>query len=165
MHAMGWRIRRAVTLVAAGGAVLSGIGAAPAAASTFVPFSNHVRNCDFVKALFLDGMGTGSGSGWADISADGSDVRAQVHLQSARPDTDYQVRLVQLPRASAATCSPGDPGVSGGVLHTDATGTATITVSGPAIADAAEAWVSVEGPPAPGRIRGDVYSSDFLAKL
>ncbi|MUL82595.1 MULTISPECIES: hypothetical protein [unclassified Mycolicibacterium] len=162
---MDGRTRRAVTLMATGGVMLSGIGAAPAAASTFVPFSNQIRNCDFVAALFLGGMGSGSGSGWADISADGSDVRAQVRLQSARPDTDYQVRLVQLPRSAAATCNPGDPGVSGGVLHTDAGGTATITVSGPSIAGATAAWVVVEGPPAPGRIRGDVYSSDFLAKL
>ncbi|WP_286174565.1 hypothetical protein [Mycobacterium sp. DL99] len=162
---MDWRTRRVVTLAAAGGVVLSGIGAPPASASSFSPFSNQIRNCDFVAALFLDGMGSGSGSGWADVSRDGSNVSAQVHMQSARPDTDYQVRLIQLPRASVATCNPGDPGVSGGVLHTDAGGTATINVSGPSMDKANAAWVVVEGPPAPGRSRGDVYTSDFLAKF
>ncbi len=165
MHAMGWHSIRAVTLVATAGAVLSGVLAAPAAASTLVPFSNHIRGCDFAKGLFLDGMGSGTGTGWADFTADGSEVRAQVHLQSATPDTDYRVRLIQQPRSGAATCNPGDPGVSGAVLHTDASGTATITVSGPAMKGATEAWVAVEGPPAPGRIRSDVYSSDYPAKL
>ncbi|WP_454787770.1 hypothetical protein [Mycolicibacterium lutetiense] len=154
-----------MTLVAAGGVVLGGIGAAPAGATTMVPLSNSIRGCDFTKALFLGGMGSGSGSGRASIGADGSHVGAEVSLQSARADTDYQVRLIQLPRPSVATCNVGDPGVAGAVLHTDASGTATVTVAGPLSPDATEAWVVVEGPPAPGRIRGDVYTSDFLAKL
>ncbi|KHO24647.1 hypothetical protein QQ25_02405 [Mycolicibacterium setense] len=162
---MGWRIRSVMTLAAVGGVVLGGIGAAPAGASSFSPFSNQIRNCDHVAALFLDGMGSGSGSGWADVSADGSNLRAQVHLQSARPDSGYHVRLIQLPRSSAAPCNVGDPGVSGGVLHTDVSGTGTITVSGPTMENANAAWVVVEGPPPPGRIRGDVYTSDFLAKF
>ncbi|WP_036474790.1 hypothetical protein [Mycobacterium sp. URHD0025] len=163
---MGWRIRSVVTLAAAGGLALGGIGASPAAAaSQFSPFSNQIRNCDHVKALFLDGMGSGAGSGWADVSTGGSNLSAQVHLQSAWPDSDYHVRLIQLPRSSAAPCNVGDPGVSGGVLHTDVSGTATITVSGPTMENANAAWVIVEGPPPPGRIRGDVYTSDFLAKF
>ncbi|OLP03722.1 hypothetical protein BVU76_04135 [Mycolicibacterium porcinum] len=162
---MGWRIRSVVTLVAVGGMAVSGIGAAPASASEFSPFSNQIRQCDFVPAQFLDGMGSGSGSGWTDVSTDGSDVRAQVHLQSAQPDTEYRIRLIQLPRSAAATCSPGAPGVVSGVLHTDVSGTATVTVSGPVMANATEAWVVAEGPPPPGRIRGEVYTSDFRAKL
>ncbi|MGV0810972.1 hypothetical protein ABQF34_03335 [Mycolicibacterium boenickei] len=154
-----------MTLVATGGVVLSGVGAAPAAASTFVPLSIQIRNCDFVAPLFLDGVGSGPGSGWADIGSDGSEVRAQVHIQTARPHSPYRVRLIQLPRSGAATCNPGDPGVSSGVLHTDASGTATVTVSGPPLADVTGAYVVVEGPPPPGRIRGDVYSSDFLVKI
>lgn len=162
---MGWRIRSVMTLAAAGGVVLGGIGAAPAGASSFSPFSNQIRNCDHVTALFLDGMGSGSGSGWTDVSTDGSNLRAKVHLQSARPGTVYQARLIQLPRPSAAPCNQGDPGVSAGVLHTDVTGTATIDVSGPIVENATAAWVVVEGPPPPGRIRGEVYTSDFLAKF
>ncbi len=164
MRAMGWRTRHAVTLAAAG-VVLSGIGASPASAATMVPLSNYIRNCDFEQGLFLDGMGSGSGNGFAQIGSDGSQVSAQVTMQSARPDTDYRVRLIQMPRSAAATCSAGDPGVSNGILHTDASGTATITVSGPSVDGANAAWVVVEGPPAPGRIRSDVYSSDFLAKI
>lgn len=162
---MGWRMRSVVTLVAGSAVALSGIGAAPAAATTMVPLSNSIRGCDFTKALFLGGMGSGTGSGRASIGADGSHVGAEVSLQSATPDTDYQVRLIQLPRPSVATCNAGDPGVSGAVLHTDASGTATVTVAGPLTQDATQAWVVVEGPPAPGRIRSDVYSSDYPVKL
>ncbi len=165
MRAMVWRTKHTVTLAATGTVALSGLGVAPAAASTFVPLSIQIRNCDFVAPLFLDGVGSGPGSGWADIGSDGSEVRAQVHMQTAWPGAAYRVRLIQMPRSGAATCNPGDPGVSSGVLHTDASGTATVTVSGPALADATEAYVVVEGPPPPGRIRGDVYSSDFLAKI
>ncbi|MGV0740577.1 hypothetical protein [Mycobacterium sp. DBP42] len=162
---MDWRTRRAVTLAAAGGVVLGGVGSPPASATTMVPLSNHIRNCDFAEGLFLDGMGSGSGGGFAQIGSDGSHVSAQVTMQSASPDADYRVRLIQMPRSAAATCSAGDPGVSNGVLHTDASGTATITVSGPVADGATQAWVVVEGPPAPGRIRGAVYSSDFLANI
>ncbi len=162
---MGWRMRSVVTLVATGGVVLGGLGAAPAGATTMVPLSNSIRGCDFTKALFLGGMGSGSGSGRASIGADGSHVGAEVSLQSARADTDYQVRLIQLPRPSHATCNAGDPGVSGAVLHTDASGTATVTVAGPLAQDATQAWVVVEGPPAPGRIRSDVYTSDYPVNL
>ncbi|WP_235732688.1 hypothetical protein [Mycolicibacterium septicum] len=154
-------MRSVVTLVATGGVVLGGIGAAPAGATTMVPLSNSIRGCDFTKALFLGGMGSGTGSGRASIGADGSHVGAEVSLQSATPDTDYRVRLIQLPRPSHATCNAGDPGVSGAVLHTDASGTATVTVAGPLAQDATQAWVVVEGPPAPGRIRSDVYTSDY----
>ncbi|WP_280832567.1 hypothetical protein [Mycolicibacterium frederiksbergense] len=152
-------------MVAAVGVVLSGVGAAPAAASTVVPLSNQIRACDFVKHLFVGGMGAGGGSGLADIGTQGSEVRAVVSLQSARPDTDYQVRLIQLPRSSAATCHPGDPGVAGAVLHTDASGTAAVTVTDALNSGATAAWVIVEGPPPPGQIRGEVYTSDFPAKL
>ncbi len=162
---MGWRMRSVVTLAAAGGLVLSGVGAAPAGAATTVPLSNSIRGCDFTKALFLGGMGSGSGSGRASIGADGSHVGAEVSLQSATPDTDYRVRLIQLPRPSVATCNVGDSGVAGATLHTDASGTATVTVAGQLAADATQAWVVVEGPPPPGRIRGDVYSSDFPVNI
>ncbi|WP_236735364.1 hypothetical protein [Mycolicibacterium peregrinum] len=158
-------MRSVVTLVAAGGVMLSGIGAVPASATTMVPLSNHIRGCDFQKGLFLDGMGSGSGGGFAHIGSDGAQVSAQVTMQSATPDTEYRVRLIQLPRASVAMCNPGDPGVSATVLHTDASGSATVTVSGPAMDGATQAWVSVEGPPPPGRIRGDVYSSDFPVNI
>ncbi len=162
---MGWRIRSVVTVVAAGGLVLSGVGVAPAGATTLVPLSNSIRGCDFTKALFLGGMGSGSGSGRASIGADGSYVGAEVSLQSATPDTDYRVRLIQLPRSSVATCNVGDPGVAGAVLHTDASGTASVTVGGPRAQGATQAWVVVEGPPPPGRIRGDVYTSDYAVNV
>ncbi|OFB37186.1 hypothetical protein BA059_20560, partial [Mycolicibacterium sp. (ex Dasyatis americana)] len=142
-----------------------GVGSPPASATTMVPLSNSIRGCDFTKALFLGGMGSGTGSGHASIGADGSHVGAEVMLQSATPYTDYRVRLIQLPRPSVATCNAGDPGVAGAVLHTDASGTATVTVAGPLSSDATQAWVVVEGPPAPGRIRGDVYTSDYPVNL
>lgn len=154
-----------MTLVTTGLVVCSGAAAPAASASTAVPLSNHIRQCDFAKGQFLDGQGSGSGSGMAEISSDGTSVRAQVTLQSASPGTAYRVRLIQVPRSSAGTCSAGDPGVTDGLLHTDASGTSSITLSGPVMDGATGAWVAVEGPPAPGRLRSDVYSSDFVAKI
>lgn len=164
------RKHAATATVLATGALLSGIGAQTAAADstgmTMSPLQNVIRQCDFVLENFLVGYGTGTGSGSAEIGApDAGTVRADVRLQTAHPNTVYQVRLIQTPRPSVATCRPGDPGVVSGVMNTDVAGTGFITVSGPRRQGATGAWVVVEGPPEPGKVRGDVYSTTMLVGI
>ncbi|MGV0743974.1 hypothetical protein [Mycolicibacterium sp. XJ870] len=151
-------------------AMLSGFGAGTATADspgmTTAPLQNLIRQCDFVVEQFLVGHGTGTGSGSVDIGTpDPGTVRADVHLQTAHRNTAYQVRLIQLPRSAAAHCNAGAPGVATAVMHTDAAGTGSTTVTGPVRPGATDAFVVVEGPPAPGKVRGDVYSTTVLVKI
>ncbi|MDV3126089.1 hypothetical protein M1247_14265 [Mycobacterium sp. 21AC1] len=144
-------------------------GAAVAAAdseTTMVPLQNKIRACDFVPAQFLDGFGTGYGSAVAHIGTPASGtVSADVQIQTSQPDTAYQVRLIQLPRPASSTCGAGDPGIATGVLHTDGAGNGSTTVSGPKSSGATAAWVVIEGPPVPGKTDGEVYSTDYPARL
>jgi hypothetical protein len=129
---------------------------------TMVPLQNVIRQCDAVPEQYLMGHGAGTGSGTADIgSVDGATVRADVHLQTAHPNTAYRVRLIQLPRSPVAPCDPGNPGVATATMFTDFAGTGSTTVTGPRQEGAVQAWVVVEGPPVPGRVRGDVYSTEI----
>ncbi|MHC9295325.1 hypothetical protein ACRCUN_22915 [Mycobacterium sp. LTG2003] len=164
------RKRAASAPVVAIAAMLCGIGAPAAAADstgmTMTPLQNVIRQCDFVLENFLLGYGTGTGSGEAEIGApEAGSVRADVRLQTAHPNTVYRVRLIQTPRASVATCRPGDPGVAAGVMNTDVAGTGFVTISGPRQEGSTGAWVVVEGPPAPGKVRGDVYSTTMLVDI
>lgn len=168
---MGWRGSCAATTapVVAAVAMLSGIGTGAAAADsglTMVPLQNQIRRCDFDMAEHLTGYGPGTGSGFADIgAADSGSVRAVVHLQTAAPDTVYQVRLIQLPRVSYAACGAGDPGVATGVMTTDAVGTASTTVMGPRMQGAAGAYVVVEGPHGLSSLIPETYSTTFIAGI
>ena len=162
---MGWRGICAATVAAV--AMLNGIGTGAATAEsglTMVPLQNQIRRCDFDVAEHLTGYGNGTASGFADIgAADSGSVRAEVHIQTALPDTGYQVRMIQSPRVSYATCNAGDPGVAIGVMHADAVGTASTTVTGPRMPGATGAWVVVEGPHGPTSLVPETYSSTFVA--
>jgi hypothetical protein len=152
-------------------AVGSVVGAGPAAAdglaasgATFVPLSSIFRNCDFVRPHWVSATGFGSAS--ALIGATGANqVSAQVNLAIAEPNTRYTVRLIQVPRAGYRTCAAGDPGVAFGDLFTDGNGTGSATVEGPRLQDATGAWVSVDGPPKPGKVIGEFYTSDVIVSL
>ena len=81
------------------------------------------------------------------------------------PNTRYTARLIQVPRASARTCTAGDPGVAVGELFTDGSGTGSTRLQGPLMEGATGAWVSIDGPPKPGRVIGEFYTSEILAAL
>ena len=161
--------------LASGAALLivaaSVVGAGPAGAdapatsgATSVPLSSLFRNCDFVRTPWVAATGTGSGS--ALIGAGGANqVNAHVNLATAEPNTRYTVRLIQVPRAAERTCTAGDPGVTVGDLFTDGNGTGTATVQGPRLQEATGVWVSVDGPPKPGRVIGEFYTSEVLVSL
>jgi hypothetical protein len=152
-------------------AATSVVGAAPAAAdgatmsgTTSVPMSSLFRNCDFVRPHWVSATGFGSAS--ALIGTTGANqVSAQVNLAIAEPNTRYTVRLIQVPRAGSRMCTAGDPGVAFGDLFTDGNGTGTATVQGPRLQDATGAWVSIDGPPKPGKVIGEFYTSEVIAPL
>lgn len=147
------------------------VGAAPAAAdepvksgATSVPLSSLFRNCNFVQPHWMSATGTGSGSALIGM-AGANQVSAHVNLGVAAPNTRYTVRLIQVPRAGDRTCAAGDPGVAVGELFTDRNGTGTATVQGPRLQGATGAWVAIDGPPPPGRVIGEFYTSEIVASL
>ena len=81
------------------------------------------------------------------------------------PNTAYQVRLIQGPRPGSQMCNPGAPGVASAVLNTVGNGVGRVTLRDALQSGATNAWVFVEGPPKPGQIRGDFYTSDILTSL
>ncbi len=155
----------AAALVAAGAAVVPPAAGADAsgAGATLTPLSGTYRLCDFTEARFVAAIG--NGSGFALIDSDGGAVNAEVQLGVAQPGTAYTVRLIQAPRPASRPCLPGDPGVNTAVLHTDANGTGTVTVHGGREPGATGAWVFITGPPPPGSVHGEYYTSDLIAAL
>lgn len=158
----------AVAVVLTSGATITGVGTAVADApttsgATLVSLSSLFRNCNHDQTHHVSASGTGSGS--ALVGAGAGQVSAQVNLQTARPDTRYTVRLIQVPRPADQTCTVGDPGVAVGDLFTDGNGTASTTVQGPRVQGATGAWISVDGPPPPGRVIGEFYTSEIAAPL
>jgi hypothetical protein len=152
-------------------AAASVVGAGPAAAdglatsgATTVPLSSLFRNCDFVRPHWVSATGYGSGTALVGVTG-GNQVSAQVNFAIGQPNTRYTVRLIQVPRAGYRTCTAGDPGVAVGDLFTDGNGTGTATVQGPRLQDATGAWVSIDGPPKPGKVIGEFYTSEVIASL
>jgi hypothetical protein len=152
-------------------AATSLVGAGPAAAdgtatsgASSVPLSSLFRNCDFVRPHWVSATGYGSGSALIGMTG-ANQVSAQVNFAIGQPNTRYTVRLIQVPRAGYRTCTAGDPGVAFGDLFTDGNGTGTATVQGPRVQDATGAWVSIDGPPKPGKVIGEFYTSEFIASL
>lgn len=129
-----------------------------------VPLIMQFRSCDFTKLNYV--APTGHGSGQAVIGTDGPNaVTANVQLAIGKPNTPYSVRLIQVPRAGSAPCNAGDAGVASAVLNTDSNGTGAVTVHDAVRPGATGAWVFVEGPPDPGRVRGEYYTSEVVAPL
>ncbi|HYZ66425.1 MAG TPA: hypothetical protein VE666_01235, partial [Mycobacterium sp.] len=58
-------------------------------------------------------------------------------------------------------CFEGDPGVAVAELFTDGNGTGSTTVQGPLASGATGAWVSVDGPPPPGQVIGEFYTTEL----
>ena len=142
----------------------TGSAAAEAANGEMVPLSSIFRACDFSTARFVSAMGNGSGQVFIGTGGT-STVTADVHFAIGKPNTPYNVRLIQVPRPASQPCNGGDPGVATGVLNTDGNGTGAVTVKDSVGSDATGAWVFVEGPPDPGEIRGEFYTSEIITSL
>ena len=144
--------------------VSTGTAAADAANGEMVPVGSIFRACDFTKVQYVSA--SGSGSGQASIGTGGSNaVTADVRLAIGKPNTPYNVRLIQGPRPGTQTCDAGAPGVASAVLNTDGNGTGAVTLHDAVRAGATNAWVFIEGPPDPGEIRGEFYTSEIPTSL
>ena len=141
----------------------SGTASAESANGGLVPLVAHFRSCDFTKLNYVSANGFGSGT--STITGNGTNVTAEVFLSIGKPNTPYQVRLIQGPRPGTQKCNAGDPGVASAVLNTDGNGTGTLTLSGARQSGATNAWVFLDGPPEPGQIRGEFYASELLTSL
>ncbi|MBI5736373.1 MAG: hypothetical protein HY997_10950 [Mycolicibacterium neoaurum] len=86
-------------------------------------------------------------------------VALDVQLQTALPDTDYYVKVFQMPRGSA------DCAVAPVRVRTDGAGAAYVTITTPIDADTTGVWASVERPSAFSQQPAEVYTSDFIAKV
>jgi hypothetical protein len=145
-----------------------GFGAGSAAAEVdnggTTPVRATYRACDFGVAHYVDASGFGSGQVTIGTGGSGT-VTADVFLMIGKPNTPYQVRLIQGPRPGAQRCNAGDPGVASAVLNTDGSGTGSVTLRDAVASGATNAWVFIEGPPDPGEIRGEFYTSEVLTSL
>jgi hypothetical protein len=166
MNASKYRARAIALLVGAANVVAINTAGTAAASNgpTLVPFLSVFRNCSFQQTYWVSATGS-PGSGDALIGAGSDGATADVRLATAEPNTRYTVRLIQVPRASERTCTAGDPGVAVGELFTDGSGTGSARVQGALMQGATGAWVSVDGPPKPGKVIGEFYTSELLAPL
>ena len=160
--------RFATVVMAAVGFAGVGLGTGTASAESAnggtVPLGSTYRSCDFTKMGYVGTLATGSGQ--ATIGTGGSNtVTADVYLMIGTPNTPYQVRLIQGPRPGSQKCVAGDPGVASAVLNTDGNGVGSLTLHAPLNSGATNAWVFIEGPPEPGQIRGEFYTSDMITSL
>lgn len=128
-----------------------------------MPFSEKLRRCDFSQVKYVGGSGYGRPS--AALRVQGGEVIADVEFFTGLPNTPYDLRLIQLPRSSAAGCAAGAPGVSATTLFTDGVGTAHATVRGPLMPGATGAWLSLTRPGTYSQKPDEFYSTDLIANL
>jgi hypothetical protein len=150
-----------LTILAAAGAT-----AAPAGASegTPVPLRSVLRACDFSPIQWYSAQSDGSAT--SAIRAGGGTVTAEVHLsEPGSPNTHFDVRLIQAPRASNSPCGAGGPGVAVGGLDTDGAGQATTTLQDSIPSGTTGAWVFIQRPNPYSQGPAEFYTSDFIASV
>jgi hypothetical protein len=163
--------KRFITVVVAVLAVLgmsTGTAVAETANGGMVPLISTLRACDFGVKHFVGTNATGSGQ--ATIGTGGTNtVTANITFAIGRPNTAYNVRLIQGPRPGTQTCNAGDPGVAWAVLNTDGNGTGAVSLHDTVRQGATNAWVFIEGPTDygsdVGEIRGEYYTSQNPVSL
>jgi hypothetical protein len=77
----------------------------------------------------------------------------------------YDVRIIEMPRSSAATCNAGDPGVIAGVLMTDPAGAGSLTLHSTVASGATGAWMFISRPDEFSQTPDEFYTSDFVVPL
>jgi hypothetical protein len=158
----------AATVVAMSAALTVGVGTASAGppgtgGATIVSFAQTLRRCDFSDDMHTGPAGVGNPT--ALVHGTGSDEIADVQIVRAQPDTAYDVRLIQEPRPSSASCNAGDPGVADAVLQTDDGGAGAVTVRGPISSGATGVWMFISRPGELSQTPAEFYTSDFVASL
>jgi hypothetical protein len=167
---MGGAMKRQRVLNAVAAAVVAmpavltvGVGTAGAQGATFVAFTQTYRRCDFSTKTHIGPTANGRPS--AVLHTTGSEVIADVQINTVLPNTPYYVRIIQMPRSSATNCYPGDPGVSESVLVTDDIGAGSVTVRGPIAPGATGAWIFIHRPGEFSQTPDEFYTSDFIVPI
>ena len=138
-------------------------GVAAGAGGTVLPFSQILRRCDFSETDYNGPTGYASPMG--NLRSDGSTLTADVRITGAIPNTHYDVRLIQVPRSSAAHCWGADPGVAQSSLNTDRGGAASTTLQDSLESWATGAWVFISRPDRFSQNPAEFYTTDFIAKI
>jgi len=159
----------AATVVAMSAALTVGVETASAGppagtgGATFVAFAQTLRQCDFSSGMHTGP--TGNGNPTALVHSTGSEVVADLQIVRAEPDTPYDVRLIQMPRASFPSCNAGDPGVAGAVLQTDDGGAGGVTIRSAISPGATGVWMFISRPGELSQTPAEFYTSDFVVPL
>jgi hypothetical protein len=127
-----------------------------------VAMATVLKRCDFSTNTYVPASGTGRAIAYI-RTQDSATVLAQVDLATARPNTTYQVILIQFPRSAAAACDGTSPGAVSGLLQTDALGAGRIVLGDRIVGDATGAWVMIQRPDEYSQIPAEFYTSDFVA--
>ncbi|BBZ26220.1 hypothetical protein MMAD_05150 [Mycolicibacterium madagascariense] len=128
-----------------------------------MPLSGKWRACDFTDLKWVPNPGYARPVAHVGTDTAGN-VMATVDIATARPNTRYDVRIVQTPRPSSG-CAAGAPGVVSGGLQTDAAGGGSTTVVGPVATGATGAWVIVDLPSGSSQTPTEFYTSEFIAAI
>ena len=136
--------------------------ATPPAGST-MPLSAKLRACDFSQLSWVDAVGDARPVAHVGTTGQGA-ITAQVDIATAQPNTHYDVRVIQMPRASIG-CAPGDPGVIVGGLTTDGVGAGSTSLQGPVASGKTGAWVIVSRPAPNSLTPAEFYTSEFVAAI
>ena len=136
----------------------AGVATAAPAGSAVMPMTSIVRACDFSVAEHTWRTGYARAVAYVHPPAAGS-VTIEVQLLTAVPNTDYYVKVFQMPRGSA------DCGVAPVRVRTDGAGAASVTVTTPIDSGTTGVWASVERPSPFSQQPAEIYTSDFIAKV
>jgi len=138
-------------------------GASGGGGGTIMAFSQISRICDFSEINYRGPWGVGRPT--AVLRSDGSTVSADIQIATVLPNFPYDVRLIQVPRPSSATCWGGDPGVALATLHTDGAGAGAVTVRGAIEPGATGVWIWISRPDPFSQDPGEFYTTDFVAPI
>jgi hypothetical protein len=138
-------------------------GVASGAGGTVLPFSQIMRRCDFSETDYNGPSGMGRPLGT--LRSDGSTLTADVQIATAKPNMHYDIRMIQVPRSSAAYCWGADPGVAQGSLNTDGVGAASVTLQDTIEPGATGAFVFISRPDQFSQVPAEFYTTDLIAPI
>ena len=155
--------------IAVGPAVLMAVSTATAMAippgvdPSLVPFSPLLRRCDYSVRQYV----SAAGDGWptAHIRTESNEVVGDVELAAAKPNSFYEVRLIQVPLPSSAGCHAGSVGTAVGSINTNGIGAGAVTLRVPVRPGATGAWIAIERPQPNSLVPDEFYSSDKIVDI
>ncbi|WNG85262.1 hypothetical protein C6A87_014910 [Mycobacterium sp. ITM-2016-00317] len=133
------------------------------AGPVMAPFSQTWRRCDFSKFAYTGP--TAYGRMFGQFRVEGGELVADLQLATGKLNAPYDVRVIQMPRASASSCNAGDPGVLAATLFTDGAGSGSVTVRGPIAPGTTGVWASVTRPSPFSQTPEEFYTTDFVVSM